>query len=101
MSALHVTSRRETYTGLLHEAVIANNTEERRRATRTSTRSTCWPQRTGAGSGARFLHAEPIAAGVDEGMQAAYGWSDLRSVPTGTLQWTVQPRGGEPQPDCT
>ena len=35
--------------------------------------------------GARFLHAEPIG-GADEGLQAAYGWSDLRSVPTGTLQ---------------
>jgi ribosomal protein S18 acetylase RimI-like enzyme len=51
--------------------------------------------------GARFLFEEPITAGVDEGMQCAYGWSDLRSVPTGTSQWTVQPRGGEPQPDCT
>jgi ribosomal protein S18 acetylase RimI-like enzyme len=51
--------------------------------------------------GARFIHAEPIAESVDEGLQAAYGWSDLRSVPTGTPQWTVQPRGGEPQPDCT
>ena len=51
--------------------------------------------------GARFLHAEPIDARVDEGTQAAYGWSDLRNVPTGTSQWTVQPRSGEPQPDCT
>ena len=51
--------------------------------------------------GARFVHAEPIAPGLDEGLQCAYGWSDLRSVPTGTSQWTVQPRGGEPQPDCT
>jgi ribosomal protein S18 acetylase RimI-like enzyme len=51
--------------------------------------------------GAQFIHAEPIADGLDEGTQAAYGWSDLRSVPTGTPQWTVQPRGGEPQPDCT
>jgi hypothetical protein len=51
--------------------------------------------------GARFIHAEPITEGVDEGLQAAYGWSDLHSVPTGTRQWTVQPRGGEPQPDCT
>jgi ribosomal protein S18 acetylase RimI-like enzyme len=51
--------------------------------------------------GARFLHEEPIAPGVDEGMQCAYGWSELSSVPTGPPQWTVQPRGGEPQPDCT
>ena len=50
--------------------------------------------------GARFLHAEPIGGG-DEGLQAAYGWSDLRRVPTGTDQETVQPCGGEPQPDCT
>jgi ribosomal protein S18 acetylase RimI-like enzyme len=36
--------------------------------------------------GARFLHEEPLLPGVDEGMQCAYGWSDLRGVPTGTLQ---------------
>ena len=36
--------------------------------------------------GARFIHAEPISAGTDEGLQAAYGWSDLRSVPTGAPQ---------------
>jgi len=51
--------------------------------------------------GARFLFEEPILRGVDEGTQCAYGWSELSDVPTGTSQWTVQPRGGEPQPDCT
>ena len=36
--------------------------------------------------GARFLHEEPLLPGVDEGRQCAYGWSDLRGVPTGTPQ---------------
>ena len=183
IAAVHVASWRETYTGLLPEAVIANNTAARRRALwervlRDGARDVfvatddagavagfisggampavirgrapipdhdayvdalyvlaAWHGRGIGGAllgalaqrlrergfralalhvvaanpavrfyehlGARFIHAEPLAEGVDEGLQAAYGWSDLRSVPTGTPQWTVQPRGGEPQPDCT
>jgi ribosomal protein S18 acetylase RimI-like enzyme len=27
--------------------------------------------------GATFIHDEPLAIGVDEGMQSAYGWADL------------------------
>jgi ribosomal protein S18 acetylase RimI-like enzyme len=168
IAAVHVTSWRETYTGLVPEAVIANNTEERRnalwtRVLREGSRDVFVA--TGDGGrvvgfisggamptiirgrapipdhdayvdalyvlsvahgrglgralvgalaqrlrergfhalalhvvaanpavrfyehlGARFIHAEPIAEGVDEGLQAAYGWSDLRSVPTGTPQ---------------
>lgn len=34
--------------------------------------------------GARFIAAEPYAEGIDEGLQLAYGWSDITSVPTGT-----------------
>ncbi len=36
--------------------------------------------------GARFIHAEALAAHAGDGGQSAYGWSDLRNVPTGTLQ---------------
>jgi ribosomal protein S18 acetylase RimI-like enzyme len=161
IAAVHVTSWRETYTGLLPEGVIVNNTEQRRRALwtrvlREGTRDVfvatgdaglvvgfisggAMPETIrgrapipdhdayvdalyvlaaahgrGIGRaligalaqrlrergfralalhvvaanpavqfyehlGARFIHAEPIAEGVDEGLQAAYGWSDLSS----------------------
>jgi hypothetical protein len=63
IAAVHVASWDETYHGLLSEAVIAENTEEH-----------------------RFIHAEALAAHAGDGGQAAYGWSDLRNAPTGTLQ---------------
>jgi ribosomal protein S18 acetylase RimI-like enzyme len=34
--------------------------------------------------GARFLYAEAVCADADEGVQAAYGWTDIARVPTGT-----------------
>jgi ribosomal protein S18 acetylase RimI-like enzyme len=34
--------------------------------------------------GAAFIHAEPVAEGAGAGLQCAYGWRDIRDVPTGT-----------------
>jgi ribosomal protein S18 acetylase RimI-like enzyme len=35
--------------------------------------------------GAQFIAAEPFDEAVDEGVQLAYGWRNIRAVPTGTL----------------
>jgi hypothetical protein len=116
---VHVASWRETYTGMLPQALVERNTDERRRggAMPESIRGRppipghdayvdalvlAASHGHGAGRGfrslalhvvapiparefyerlgARFLGAEPFADGVDEGVQIAYGWSDMSEL---------------------
>ena len=50
--------------------------------------------------GARFIAAEPYDGGVDGACSSPTAGATSRACRP-ARQWTVQPRGGEPQPDCT